>query len=560
MALLAKKNLSFNLLNELVETLHCIANGSKGINGMTCSATKGTYLLTECLAVNAHETLIEKMKNGTGFSLLCDKATDITMKKIFCVNVRLLDEMDPATYLYRLIPVEQGDSDGLFNSLEAALKKDGIGWEKVVGYASDGENLMQGQSNSVLTRIKSVARDIYVLKCFCHSFHHVASHACECLSQTAEQLVHDVYNYFKNSPNRQKSFEQFQHFVQCQPHKILKPCQTRWLSLSQCVTRILQQWPALLLYFTSEIMDAKSPPAERIHQALQSPYIKGTIEFMEFVLGDLAGLNAMFQSESFKLHCLLPEVERVLKVFCNSFLKTTIKNVMAVDVDKEMDWHPLSEVYPGIMASETVKEMRPHEKESFLKRCRNWYREAVRQILKRVDVSDPVLNAMKDITPRVIVKDKAAQTAAGTLAKHLPRLKGDSSLLDIDRQWRSLLIDDVVKNGGWENQSVNDFWKAMKQLQEYESLALFMLNVTALPQSTAAVERTFSKININKTKLRNCLAVNTLESIVKVSEKFTTNFDIDEHHVRLHANARNLYMQRYTQKEIDNIDNNISFE
>eukprot|EP00795_Rhopilema_esculentum_P004631 gene4631-20906_t len=156
----------------------------------------------------------------------------------------------------------------------------------------------------------------------------------------------------------------------------------------------------------------------------------------------------MFQSESFKLHSLLPEVERVLKVFCHSFLKTTVKDVMAVDVDKEMDWHPLSE-------------------------------EAVRQILKRVDVSDPVLNAMEDITPRVIVKDKAAQTAAGTLAKHLPRLKGDASLLDIDRQWRSLLIDDVVKNGGWENQSVNDFWKAMKQLQEYESLALFKLNVTA---------------------------------------------------------------------------------
>ena len=100
----------------------------------------------------------------------------------------------------------------------------------------------------------------------------------------------------------------------------------------------------------------------------------------------------------------------------------------------------------------------------------------------------------------------------------------------------------------------------MKQFQEYESLALFMLNVTALPQSTAAVENTFSKININKTKFRNCLAVNMLESIVKVSEKFTTKFDIDEHHARLHANARNSYMQRYTQKEIDNIDNNISFE
>eukprot|EP00795_Rhopilema_esculentum_P001768 gene1768-16251_t len=40
------------------------------------------------------------------------------------------------------------------------------------------------------------------------------------------------------------------------------------------------------------------------------------------------------------------------------------------------------------------------------------------------------------------------QTAAGTLATHTPQLKEDSSLQEIDRQWRMLFIDDVVKNGG----------------------------------------------------------------------------------------------------------------
>ena len=310
-ALLARKNLSFKFLDQLMETLHFVANDSKAISGMTCNATKGTYLMTECLAISAHEFMVEKMKNGRGFSILCDKATDITMKKVFCVNVRFLDEdtLDPATYLYRLIPVEAGDADGLFNSLEEILKKDGIGWEKVIGYASDGENPMQGQNNSVLTRMKNAVPDIYVLKCFCHSFHLVASHACECLSKTAEQLVHDVYNYFKNSPNRQKNYEEFQHFVHCEPHKILKPCQTRWLSLSQCVSRVLGQWPALQQYYISEAMETKSPQAERIMQSLRSPYIKGTLEFMDFVLGDLTGLNTMLKSESFKLHRLLPEVE-----------------------------------------------------------------------------------------------------------------------------------------------------------------------------------------------------------------------------------------------------------
>jgi hypothetical protein len=34
-----------------------------------------------------------------------------------------------------------------------ALNQDGLLWENVTGYASDGENLMQGENNSVLTRV-----------------------------------------------------------------------------------------------------------------------------------------------------------------------------------------------------------------------------------------------------------------------------------------------------------------------------------------------------------------------------------------------------------------------
>jgi len=71
-----------------------------------------------------------------------------------------------------------GGADSLFSILEDALMEDGIEWGKVVGYASDGENLMQGANNSFLTRMKAKVPDLYILKCYCHSFHLVASHAC----------------------------------------------------------------------------------------------------------------------------------------------------------------------------------------------------------------------------------------------------------------------------------------------------------------------------------------------------------------------------------------------
>ena len=118
MALMARKNISFNFLDQLSETLHFIADDSKAAKGMTCNRTKGTCLLTECLSVHAHEKLVDEIMQVRGISILFDKATDITMNKIFCVK----PVTEPVTKLYRLLPVENGKADGLFESLKAALE------------------------------------------------------------------------------------------------------------------------------------------------------------------------------------------------------------------------------------------------------------------------------------------------------------------------------------------------------------------------------------------------------------------------------------------------------
>ena len=153
-------------LDNLVQTLH-IANDSNTIKSIRCNRTKGSYLLTKCLAVYCREVFVAKLQNSKGFSILCDKSTDISCKKIFCVNVRIVDssENKPVTSQYRLLEVHQGDADGLFATLSQAFIKDGLSFDKVVGYASGGENLMQGQSNSLLTRMKGAAPNLFLIKC-----------------------------------------------------------------------------------------------------------------------------------------------------------------------------------------------------------------------------------------------------------------------------------------------------------------------------------------------------------------------------------------------------------
>jgi len=52
--------------------------------------------------------------------------------------------------------------------------------------------------------------------------------------------------------------------------------------------------------------------------------------------------------------------------------------------------------------------------------------------------------------------------------------------------------------------------------------------VTALPHSTAEVERTFSRLNNNKNKLRDCPAVCSLEAMMKFSENFPGDFEVNQ--------------------------------
>ena len=144
--------------------------------------------------------------------------------------------------------------------------------------------------------------------------------------------------------------------------------------------------------------------------------------------------------------------------------------------------------------------MLPHERESFVNQCCEWYREAVKQMLKRIDLSDPVLLALKDIEVSAILNERSSRDTVVTLARNILCITAEPNLQMLDRQRLSLIIDSDIKNGGcgWQKYNVTEFWRAIQKIEGYKELGYFMAQIIALSQSTAAVERTFSKSNNNK--------------------------------------------------------------
>lgn len=186
--------------------------------------------------------------------------------------------------------------------------------DNLVGFAFDGANTMFGSKHSVKTLLEEDVPGIFVMKCICHSLALCASYASEKLPNNVEELVRNIYNYMKQSFKRLSKFKEFQVFIDCKPHKMLQPCQTRWLSLSSCVKRVLEQYDALKLYFQGEKL-IENKASDILYGMLTDALTKLYLNFMDFVLPILVDLNVIFQSTKLKIHELYNKMEVVYKTF-----------------------------------------------------------------------------------------------------------------------------------------------------------------------------------------------------------------------------------------------------
>jgi len=90
-------------------------------------------------------------------------------------------------------------------------------------------------------------------------------------------MARNIFNFLKSSSKGYCELEQFQTFLNVDPRRMLHPSQTRWLSLTAVVTRILEQWEALKLYFTDTYLSQRLVSSEHIYNALNEQFVNNFI-------------------------------------------------------------------------------------------------------------------------------------------------------------------------------------------------------------------------------------------------------------------------------------------
>ena len=405
----AEHNVAFALSDHATKLFVKMFPDSEIAKKFSSGRTKTTALITNVLAPYARQKLINSMKCKP-FSLLFDEATDISVVKSACMVIRIFDEEAGIVWseFYKLAELgEKADAETLFAAVESAFMEDAIPFDNLIGFASDGASAMLGRHNSVKTRLLAKQPHLFVIHCICHVAALCASHACcNAIPNEVEQLLRDTYNFFHQSSKRLSQLSDFQHFVDVEPHNLLYPSQTRWLSLHQCVARMVEQWPALRSYFAST--DEQLVVVQRTLQRLDNPILKLYFLFLDEILPLFSRFNQLFQSERQLLHVLHSELIVLYKKYLLKFVREEVvdahaHNILELDVENEDHYLSNNHLFVGIATCrfiESCDDIDLHQLTPFFNNCRKYFIAAIREIRKRCPLDDPLLKLLSFLDPQ----------------------------------------------------------------------------------------------------------------------------------------------------------------
>ena len=156
-----------------------------------CKRTKMSCIIKNVLAPYFHKKLVEKLNSF--FSIIIDETTDVSTCKQLTIIARVYND-ETQTVQCNLYDLAHSDAETLFEAICNAFEKESIPLYNIIGFVAGTTNVMFGQHNSIASRLQVTIPRIYLMKCICHSPHLCASHACEKLPRTVEDLLHDLYN------------------------------------------------------------------------------------------------------------------------------------------------------------------------------------------------------------------------------------------------------------------------------------------------------------------------------------------------------------------------------
>ena len=260
-------NLPLATADKLSDLMPAMFPDSKIAGAFACKRTKTTHVVHE-IAQDCKSKMSAIISDNV-FGLATDGSSDRGYKNQIYPSVVRYYDRDIGRIVTGVLGLSacEGNSTGenIFHLLDKEVKEH-TEWRKCIAFCSDNANVMTGKHKGVAGFLKRENSDIFLTGCTCHLCHLAASKAASQLKALSiEDLLMNIYFYVDKSSKRTKALMEFQEECGLEALKILKHTTTRWLSLANCIDRLLKMWEPLTLFFREECENMK--PKKSVKQA-----------------------------------------------------------------------------------------------------------------------------------------------------------------------------------------------------------------------------------------------------------------------------------------------------
>ena len=374
---IALHNLPFQVADHLTDLVPLMFPDSKIAAGFASKHTKTKSIVCDAIDPHLKEPVIKELKCNS-FNLMCDESNERGDHcKLLTILVRLYDRSTQtvATRHLETVGTANFTAEGLFTYLTESLARHDIPIANVMSFTSDTCNVMKGARGGVIAKLRSVQPRILDVHCICHLVSLCLKSAVKSLPLKVDDLLVDIYYHFRNSVNRITSLQEFAEFCCVEYKRVLKHCETRWLSLRTAIDSIIQMWDPLLSYFTSHEDVEKPGKVRTIFIILNQPTTKLWLLFLSNVLPVFDRFNVLFQTSSTStVHRLHEESVRLLKTVLGFFIKPDVIRKYSDDLTKlniknTSNHLPSEEIFLGDSTTALFIDLNENEGEGGTRQC-----------------------------------------------------------------------------------------------------------------------------------------------------------------------------------------------
>ena len=488
----------------------------------TCIMNSFGEELSDCLA---------SICSSQPFSIATDGSNDSGSESLYPIVVRYFNE-EKGEILTELLTLascaERSTGENIFNILNQELTKRNISWDNCLSFGCDNANVMIGLNKGVAGFIHSVNSKVQIQGCPCHLLHIAAKNGSKKLSADIESILIDIYFYFDKSTKRQQEFISLCKETGEIVRKILKHGPTRWLSLNNCNSRLLELWDSLAVFFINFKESEATDRVKRLQFFFKNPLSKAYCLFLKATLPHFVNANTFLQREEPLLHIYQDKINDLLTDLAVSFITRSgiekCSSLMSLKYADAKIHKKREDVIIGSATRKYLDELKSNKKitkeeeTSFFKDVKAFFAVACTYISTKLPVEDSLLAHAGVLAPEKRANYKFNSIEA--LITAFPAVMRDDMDIDtLKKQFFKFQVDPLTTDI-LQMDRVDKAWAEIKKIKtcdgelKYNVLATFALGVPVVPHSNAGCERVFSMVRKCKTEFRSSMSTRVLSNLI----------------------------------------------